>query len=588
MQNAKQTFLTALRTYADVASSTDLDENLLLQGAEIADRIRDFRVLVPVVGSFNVGKTTLINTYLNLSNGRGLPTDIVPQTALATEIHRAQDNQADGVQIFDKDDQLIAEMDIDAFRRIGRDELSEMPENARFARARLKTNVLDFNTQIILVDMPGLDSGVQTHNAAIQRYLPHCSYFFLVVDIERGALRESEILQLQEFLEQEVECTVLANKADRKRKDHDTVTAYVGEQVRVAFGKQIQVHAVSARKGEITAFSKAFESINPDLALRNYWRRQLLNIFDQAVISLHTRYSALNVSSTEAESIISRLKQEQEELEEKLADDERKIRTKYSDRATNIIVREVRNEICGHADELANSFESGGSIEFEQHLNQLVRSKLNHSLHKAILETRQDIETRYKVNVDDLYSQIRRVVESDTAKRDATREDVDNAIREAGEKTSRALDNAVKNLSDGTRSKGFSTMVDALVISTSVVFPWLNVIYVLGSWILDQFGEDERKRKQQQALRSQIVNVLAPKVATDLRRMVTEDYAKVVEEHLSCLRADMNARINRVKADIEKGQAEIEAGKREVDARRESLERAVCTLSEARERIRDA
>ena len=43
--------------------------------------------------------------------------------------------------------------------------------------------------------MPGLDSALRTHNAAIQRYLPLGGYFVLVVDVEHGGLRESEIRQ---------------------------------------------------------------------------------------------------------------------------------------------------------------------------------------------------------------------------------------------------------------------------------------------------------------------------------------------------------------------------------------------------------
>ena len=138
----------------------------------------------------------------------------------------------------------------------------------------LHASVLENNGQKVLVDMPGLDSGLMTHNAAIQRYLPLGSYFILVVDAEHGSLRESEIRQLREFFSQEIEFAVLINKIDKKKTDAHAIVDYIAEQVDSAFGKSAVVRSVSAHDQDTAAFRQIVDSVDFDHALRGFWRRK--------------------------------------------------------------------------------------------------------------------------------------------------------------------------------------------------------------------------------------------------------------------------------------------------------------------------
>ncbi len=221
---SKEIFLTALDTFIAVTTETESHHKIIQLGQSYRERIQVFRVLVPIVGSFNVGKSSLINAYLNLEVGKGLPTDIIPKTALATEILPTSEGEDEVIQIFDRKGHLISEMDLVGFAKYGLNDITETHKQASYARAKLNSETLVANPRTTLVDMPGLDSGIRSHNEAIQRYLPLGSYFILVIDIERGAFRESEIIQLGEFLSQEIECTVILNKLDRKRTDGESVT----------------------------------------------------------------------------------------------------------------------------------------------------------------------------------------------------------------------------------------------------------------------------------------------------------------------------------------------------------------------------
>lgn len=594
MMTNEERFLAALGTFAEVAGSVELDEVLANQCDEFVTRIGGFRVLVPVVGSFNAGKTSLINAYLQREEGEGLPTAIVPQTALATEIHLSREGEPECVELLDDKDQVLNRLGLADFGRYEKQAETEPHEDPHFAKAYLQAESPTAASRIVLVDMPGLDSGLRNHNAAIQRYLPLGSHFMLVVDIDRGSLRESEMIQLREFLGREIEFTVFANKADRKRHESSAVVAHIEKQVFDAFGKSVPVSAVSARDGEIGPFATAFQSIDPDVALRNFWRARLLSLFDQAITSLHTRYSAINVTSAEAEGVVERLEGRRIELEEKLAEDERDIRGRYSERATERILREVRDDIRSSADKLVAAYERGGYGAFEEQLNELVRSTLNRTLETAGSETHQDIVMRYRTNIEGLDAELGQLVVDGAAAVGARDlQDIGRTFKHASAESFRVFSAAAERAAKAERaadsmrkSKSVITVAAGVFgIMTSVVAPWLEAMLVLAPWMIGLFSRGAQELEQRAELHRQITNVIAPKVASELRPQVADDYARIVGELLSGLRSNIHEQIEQVQRDIHVSREDIEAGRKDADAQRSRLAEAIGTLTDERSKI---
>ena len=593
MGTAQEEFLTALHVFGDVAKEVDLSAGIAATAVEYEIRIRDFRVVVPVVGSFNAGKTSLINAYLRREDGLGLPTDIVPQTALATELHPAKDGEHERIELFGPDSRLLQQVALAAFGRFEKDAVATGRSDIHFAKAILCCEVLTLDRQRILVDMPGLDSGLRNHNAAIQRYLPLGSYFILVVDIEHGALRESEALQLREFFDQEVEFTVLVNKSDKKKVDREAIMGHIKEQVRHAFGKSAPVWAVSARDGDIGAFKDTIESVDFQRALRSFWRLRLVSLFDEAIRSLHTRYSAINVSSSESERAIQELEHGQTVLEEKLREDEREIRDRYSDRAVNRILREVRNEIHDQADALASSYETGGNSAFQGTINQLVRSTLNRTLDRERSETQREIVERYQTNIEHLDARFERFV-ADGADASEFRGNVEHfsaTALDAARRSSRAFSEAAAGLSKRQGSTVYATIGGVLAATTNIVAPWIEVVVLLLPYIVSLFGESKEEKRQHrmheqhEQLREQVANTIAPRIASELRQRIADDYEKIVGEMLSDLRNSVKGQVESIQADIRKSRAEIDSDRKDAEARKLQLAEAVTQLTDAKRRI---
>ena len=76
--NSKKQFLDYIGEVKNIISTLEISDNKL---SEIQRNITDAELIVPVVGGFSAGKSTLLNSFLG---NEILPTAVTPETALAT------------------------------------------------------------------------------------------------------------------------------------------------------------------------------------------------------------------------------------------------------------------------------------------------------------------------------------------------------------------------------------------------------------------------------------------------------------------------------------------------------------------------
>ncbi len=591
----QDTYLTALDRFGEIARDVEADRGLVDRADDYREKVTDFRVLIPLVGSFNAGKTSLVNAWLERPDGGGLPTNIVPQTALATEIHMAGPDDAESVELYGKNDRPLRRIDLAEFGRIEKEWITTGETEAVYARATLRAPAgYDgaWPGWKVLVDMPGLDSGLHTHNEAIQRYLPLGSYFILIVDVEHGALRATEIEQLREFLDRDVRFAVLLNKIDKKQ-DAAAVVEHIRQQVRRALGTAVEVLPVSAHAPDIDAFRTVVDSIDFDSPLRNYWRTHIVQLFDDAVKSLQTRHSALNVSSADRQRAVADLEERKRALEGKLADDEQKVRERYSDGAVDRIVGGVRDAIRDHAQPLAQTWQSGGHQAFQYELNEMVRRTLNRVVDKQLQETWAQIVDAYGADLAaiDEHREAFLRAGSDAATFDPG--ELAGRVSTGAQASTRAWDQARKRFAGATTPYTFAAGI--LAATTTIVAPWLEVVIIalptIIGWLRGEKPEEQRRQQQMQErlthLQAQITSVVAPRVASNLRERASEGYASAAGDLIAGLRAEVRGEVERIQADIDRSRAEIEDQKRDVEQRREQLRAAEARLMEARKPVEE-
>ena len=563
-------FLEVLDRFAEIGEGVELAEDLLAQGAKARDGVAQFRVLVPLVGAFNAGKTTLVNAYLQRQHGKGLPTDIVPQTALATEIYAAPSAEAERVELIGEDDAVLREVGLEEFGEVEKQTLKTGDLEAQYAKAHLHHAALPDSNRKVLVDMPGLDSGLRTHNAAIQRYLPLGGYFFMVVDAEHGTLRQSEIEQLREFLAQEVDFTVLVNKIDKKpQADADAIVSHIQEQVRQAFDKPAPVCPVSAASDDVAAFRDALAAVDYDDSLRRYWRLPTLRLLDGAINSLNTCYSAFNVSTAESERVIEDLERKEEAIKDKLSQDERDIKNRYAAPAVDRIVRAVRDAIAESATSLADTYLQDGKDAGDREVNELVRHTLNHVVAEEQDDTKSRLVERYRADIDEI---------------NADWENFTGRGEQAN--TSPTIDASLLNVADDMRRAADLIQHPQARVILETLATALEVIGSVASLFRRLFGPSSTERaqreheRQRQDLSVHISTRVAPRVASEVRPRIESGYNEIAKRMLLNLRQQVGVEVGRICADIRKSQAEMAAKTEDLQASKDALRTAINDLFE--------
>lgn len=137
----------------------------------ILNRIQnDAFVKVPFVGDFSAGKSSLLNAFLDRQEL--LPTDITPETAVSYELWYAEDEM---LELW-KNNSLAGTYKIEEIKK-----LNVSPGN--IVKVYLNNGkIKDLNQRgIVLVDMPGVDSGIEAHTSAILNYITFPCIFRYII-----------------------------------------------------------------------------------------------------------------------------------------------------------------------------------------------------------------------------------------------------------------------------------------------------------------------------------------------------------------------------------------------------------------------
>ena len=269
-----------------IAQLNDSCGNLLNETAkaDFSTKANDFTsmlnaskyIKVPLVGIFSAGKSSLLNVFVQKPSL--LPVDTLPETAIAYELYYDINEHIelyrDGNKI---DDKSLAQIK----------EFSSKPGDV--AKVYVNSSVVKSlqERNIILVDMPGIGSGIERHDLAIGHYIEQGTAFVLIVSSEQGSLRNSTLLFLEELKQYNLNPAVLISKSDKASdKDLKDMKEYVTAQLSKISATQPYVATVSAVNNDIAGFSQYMNSLDPDKLLAEKVGGVLKNIVNSVVASL--------------------------------------------------------------------------------------------------------------------------------------------------------------------------------------------------------------------------------------------------------------------------------------------------------------
>ena len=282
-----------------IAESLGLDNIVSeLEAIDTRSKQENANIILPLVGEFSSGKTTLINA---LTDSKKLETATKPTTATIYEVHFGCDSCH--AKVLDQKGELHSVQDVAELK------------NDILADAKVVT-VFDTSNRVpattILVDTPGLSSPDQKHKQTLVGFLPKADGIMLVSDINQQITRSLvDFIETMKLSRRPI--YLILSKSDTKSKTEiEAVKKYISDNCQIPL-KQIAV--VSASTGELDELYSLLDSIQKDKKdiLKKVDNQRVKNIIDVLTNHIDELMNASN-SDKDLEEAIRRCQYELDKI----------------------------------------------------------------------------------------------------------------------------------------------------------------------------------------------------------------------------------------------------------------------------------
>lgn len=530
---------------------------------KLIENIKDTELIVPVVGGFSAGKSTLINSWLG---EEVLSTNLTPETALATELRYSIDNYIEAV----KDDGTF-----DKYELNQSEEIKNNASKYRYLKLYLNNENLKSIDPLVLVDMPGFDSPLELHNTAIMNYLNRGIYFIVLTSIEDGNLTKSTLCELENMTEFGKDFSFCLSKANlRSDEDVASVKGKIKEQLEDYFEFNKSVIPLYQDGGK--ELEKIINDIDEEELFEKIFKQDLKYNYLEVESSINTIISTLKTSKEDVAKALTEL---QNSIKKIISKKERMIQeaqSKYSDNSVEAVVNGVSNELMRNQESLVRLALSNKEA-FSQEMNQIVKNSLIYQVKSKLNEVSSDMVNNFSIEIKDLGHSIPSFELGDKWI-DTISESTTNFLRNA----QNGLNNLVsdrKGKQNDSSGDMYKIITGTLAITTSVVNPILEVVILLLPEIIAFFSAKSKEAKMQQEMHTKFSTEIVPSIKTKIRA-----------ELPSLFHSQINAIINTISDKFEEQlqQKEIEIAKTQEEKEKdiENIDTKVFILEDIKQQIK--
>lgn len=330
-------------------------------------------LVLPLVGEFSSGKTTLINS---LTDSKQLETATKPTTATIYEVHFGAEKCRANIVNTDGSEESVGN-------------IGEL-RNEKLANAKV-VEVFDTSktvpSSIVLVDTPGLSSPDPQHKQTLVDFLPQADGILLVSDINQQITRSiADFIKTMELSQRAI--YLILTKCDTKAESElKKVKEYISNNIKIPVE---QIFCVSAAKGNLSELSSLFETIQKDkysiLQKVNEQRLRkicslLLSKIDE-ILSVTNNDANLDNAIVEQQHKLNKLKRNIDRLigdvQTELEDISRNISRTFEDRtfdSLDSLAAGKSSDFDSEAVSIVNSTSSLLVNEFKERLQEVLRDK---------------------------------------------------------------------------------------------------------------------------------------------------------------------------------------------------------------------
>lgn len=378
---------------ADVVEKIEADADVLL------GRItKDNFIKIPFVGDFSSGKSSLLNAYIGSDL---LPTNILPETAVAYELYYAEDEKL--------------ELYSDGVLKETKNSLSQIkdfnvsPGDVVYVYIN-NEKIRSLNSRgIVLVDMPGIDSGIEAHNSAILNYIREGSVFMIFTDTEQATLRSSTISFIREIQQYGLSINVFLSKADKKPETEvQEIRASVEKVVKSLMSDDSVVGVTSSveEKYGYKDVEAVLSKVDAEKIFAERYTGEVDAFISSVIAQFEMQIKLIISNAKDFDSLIEQLTKKKTEAISSL--EGKASQAQSLEGSADDILQDIRSALMGASQRLAMvAFSSKGDGKaFESELMSIIRPVLINSFKREMTEYQEVIGESMKELSADLSSVI--------------------------------------------------------------------------------------------------------------------------------------------------------------------------------------
>ena len=295
-----------------------------------------------MLGVFNAGKSTLLNKYLD---EKGLlKVNSEAETAVPCELKYSTDEKT---LVHKTNGEVISKPKNYNVR-------AEEGAGIEYLEKFLNNRKLKEFGDMILVDMPGLDSSNDVHEEAINKYINAGAYYILLTDPENGGIKDSTQRFLDKILKYPEQFSVLLTRTDLSSIEHcENVVNNLKDQ----FSEQnLDIFIGKTKRGDYRDFERILESIEYNSIFRNIYKDRVLEIINSKSSYLETILKNKDLDISEIEENIRINEDNFTEIGKKIEKEKERFN---SNLIKNEIVGEFESRLNSHFSELKSAAKKG-------------------------------------------------------------------------------------------------------------------------------------------------------------------------------------------------------------------------------------
>lgn len=504
--------------------------------------ITSTELLIPVIGGFSAGKSSLLNSFLQEDI---LSVAVTPETALATELHYSTQEYIEAI---------TPSGECVRFEKSQMEQLKNKASEFSYAKLYLNKQCLKDIEPLVLVDMPGFESPLASHNKAIFEYIRRGVYFVILQSVEHGNITASVRREIDNLLTFERKFSFFLSKSNLKpQSELEDVKSFVQEQLSDYFDYEGQVECIGKDGG--TNLAKIISTLNPNAIIEDLYLTGLQDRFSQIKQTINTHITALSQDKEQNAKDIQDLKDGLQKLEQQRDSLIAQAQERYSDTNISKIINGVNNALNRGLNEIAQSYMSGGDSALDSTINSIVKSTLSQEVKTSMEHIGEDVIHAFDKQLADTFSTIQRLSLSDA---------ICNAIdvKKLGGTAATLFTNATESMA---KYGGIVGIIGRLgVFISPIVTPLLTaIVSLLPTLVQLLFGDTEQKKLE--SVKNALLTQVFPQILGELRAKLPPELQEQTTKLIESISQEFAEQIAQKLKAMEAAQSELESKKHEIE-----------------------